>query len=90
MDRMAQHTNQPEVLREVFAALGNDPFVIAECLARPVLAGAFAQEKCHDRLSRTSWTPGEGARKTRKAKPVAAVNGKLYPSHHIDRPKRMR
>jgi hypothetical protein len=38
MDRMAQHTNQPEVLREVFAALGNDPFVIAECLARPVLA----------------------------------------------------
>ena len=30
LDRMAQHTNQPEVLREVFAALGNDPFVIAE------------------------------------------------------------
>src|SRR5947207_12050917 len=37
MDRMAQHTKQPEVLRELFAALGNDPFVIAECLARPVL-----------------------------------------------------
>src|SRR5262245_58576818 len=36
-DRMAQHTKQPEVLRELFAALGNDPFVIAECLARPVL-----------------------------------------------------
>src|ERR1043166_5796407 len=35
MDRMAQHTKQPEVLRELFAALGNDPFVIAECLARP-------------------------------------------------------
>ena len=39
MDRMAQHTKQPEVLREVFAALGNDPFVIAECLAKPVLVG---------------------------------------------------
>ena len=26
------------MLREIFAALGNDPFVIAECLARPVLA----------------------------------------------------
>jgi hypothetical protein len=26
------------VLRELFDALGNDPFVIAECLARPVLA----------------------------------------------------
>ncbi len=39
MDRMAQHTKQPEVLRELFATLGNDPFVIAECLARPVLVG---------------------------------------------------
>src|SRR6187399_1892686 len=38
MDRMAKHTRQPEVLREVFAALGNDPVVIAECLARPALA----------------------------------------------------
>jgi hypothetical protein len=38
VDRMAQHTRQPEVLRELFEALGNDPFVIAECLARPVLA----------------------------------------------------
>jgi N-acetylneuraminic acid mutarotase len=38
MERMAQHTKQPEVLRELFEALGNDPFVIAECLARPVLA----------------------------------------------------
>ena len=38
VDRMARHTKQPEVLRELFAALGNDPFVIAECLARPVLA----------------------------------------------------
>ena len=37
MDRMTRHTKQPEVLRELFAALGNDPFVIAECLARPVL-----------------------------------------------------
>src|SRR5215471_56288 len=37
MERMAQQTKQPEVLRELFAALGNDPFVIAECLAKPVL-----------------------------------------------------
>jgi N-acetylneuraminic acid mutarotase len=37
MDRMARNTKQPEVLRELFDALGNDPFVIAECLARPVL-----------------------------------------------------
>src|SRR5204863_4251168 len=38
MDRMARHTKQPDVLREIFAALGNDPGVIAECLARPALA----------------------------------------------------
>ena len=37
MDRMAEGTKQPEVLRELFDALGNDPFVIAECLARPTL-----------------------------------------------------
>src|SRR5712672_817269 len=37
MDRMVQDTKQPEVLRELFEALENDPFVIAECLARPVL-----------------------------------------------------
>src|SRR5947207_2571937 len=38
MERMASQTKQPGVLREIFAALGNDPLVIAECLARPVLA----------------------------------------------------
>src|SRR6059036_3660341 len=38
MNRMAQHTKQPEMLRELFEALGNDPFVIAECLARPLMA----------------------------------------------------
>ena len=38
MNRMAKHTKQPEVLRKLFQALGNDPLVIAECLARPVLA----------------------------------------------------
>src|SRR4029453_15131154 len=38
MDRISQQTKQPDVLSELFEALGNDPFVIAECLARPVLA----------------------------------------------------
>ena len=41
MDRMAQHTRQPEMLRELFDALGNDPFVIAECLAKPALTERF-------------------------------------------------
>jgi N-acetylneuraminic acid mutarotase len=38
MVRMATHTKQPELLRKLFDALGNDPFVIAEFLARPALA----------------------------------------------------
>ena len=42
MERMASHTKQPEVLRELFEALGNDPLVIAECFARPVLAERLA------------------------------------------------
>ena len=37
MDRMAAHTKRPDVLHELRAALDNDPFVIAECLARPSL-----------------------------------------------------
>ena len=35
LERMASHTLHPRVLLELFQALGNDPFVIAECLARP-------------------------------------------------------
>jgi N-acetylneuraminic acid mutarotase len=49
MDRMAQHTKQPEVLRELFEALGNDPVIIAECLARPALvARLIAKTYGHD------------------------------------------
>ena len=48
MDRMAKHTKKPEVLRELFESLGNDPFVIAECLARPFLAERLFQSKLQD------------------------------------------
>ena len=59
MDRMAANTKQPEVLRELFEALGSDPFVIAECLARPIaaerlLARLDANEKI-DAESKQSW-----------------------------------
>ena len=43
MDRMATHTKRPAVLRELFASLGNDPYIIAECLARPLLADRLAR-----------------------------------------------
>src|SRR5260370_3898269 len=38
MERKAQATKQAEVLRELFEALGNDSYVIAECLARSALS----------------------------------------------------
>src|SRR6478672_9632575 len=44
MDRMAQHTKQPEVLRELFKALGNDPVIIAECVARPALVARLMKK----------------------------------------------
>ena len=50
MDRMAQHTRQPEVLRELFAALGNDPFIIAECLARPLLAERLLTQSASEQV----------------------------------------
>ncbi len=47
MERMANHTREPQVLRELFQAVGNDPFVIAECLVRPILAERLVRE-CED------------------------------------------
>ena len=44
MERMASHTLHPRVLLELFQALDNDPFVIAECLARPLMADRLVAE----------------------------------------------
>ena len=44
MERMASHTLHPRVLLELFQALANDPSVIAECLARPLVAERLASE----------------------------------------------
>ncbi|HQO20932.1 MAG TPA: hypothetical protein PK747_00225 [Acidobacteriota bacterium] len=38
LDRMVASSKDPATLRELFSALGDDPFVIAECLVRPILA----------------------------------------------------
>ena len=58
MDRMAHHTKQPDVLRELFQALGNDPFVIAECLARPVLIERLPAHHAFEQVKETSRTFG--------------------------------
>ena len=56
IDRMAQNTRQPEVLEELFEALGNDAFVIAECLARPVLAERLLAHPAVERVKQQSRT----------------------------------
>jgi hypothetical protein len=38
LDRIASRTQAPELLEELFRALGNDPNLAAECIARPALA----------------------------------------------------
>ena len=67
---MAQHTRQPEVLRELFEALGNDPFVIAECLARPLLAERLLTQSASEQVKQTSLTYEQ----------VIAATGDLSPS----------
>ncbi len=44
VERMARQTRDPELLRELFAALNNDAFLIAEILARPNLAETLAHD----------------------------------------------
>lgn len=58
MDRIARETEKPDVLLELFAALHNDPYLIAECLARPILADRIihnmyaGDERFHGALKR--------------------------------------
>ena len=74
MDRMAQHTKQPEVLRELFQALGNDPFVIAECLVRPVLSERLFTSALAYRD--VSWAVSQ---RTRSQKPDRPFSGYTLP-----------
>jgi N-acetylneuraminic acid mutarotase len=37
IERMSRETRQPTILRELWKALDNDPHLVAECLARPIL-----------------------------------------------------
>src|SRR5205814_10056564 len=79
MERIARHSRQPEVLREIFAALGNDAFVIAECLARPVLAERLLTElyahdqRFHGELKRRAEAELRTHRSVRQMKQTSAM-----------------
>ncbi|HZS18893.1 MAG TPA: hypothetical protein VFA51_13275 [Candidatus Udaeobacter sp.] len=76
MDRMAKDTKQPEVLGELFAALDNDPFVIAECLARPLLAKRMVIN-LHDYDKAASDSPLSGEDRTGRQTTAQLSNYKL-------------
>ena len=65
MDRFAKKTKDPDGLKALYAALGNDPEVIAEVLARQTLS---------DRLIRTwyAWDPRFHGEKKRLAEDIVA------------------
>ena len=93
MDRMAHHTKKPEVLRELFQALGDDPFVIAECLARPGLAQRlFTELNNADRvkLTKVAWLkeplPSLVARAGTQAPITMAVKSANYTLPEISSP----
>ena len=69
IDRMARDTKSPETLRELFAALNDDPRLIAECLARPAL------ERRDVESSYWSDTRIHGERKARIEAEVASLRG---------------
>jgi len=76
MVRMARDTKQPEVLRESFEALGNDPAVIAECLARPVLTERLiAILSAEDKTRRFA---SLGSDRLRTMSPVTALGQAAY------------
>jgi len=70
MDRMARETKDGATLRELSAALGDDPFLIAEALARPVLADRLARrwyasdERFHGALHKRADAAMAGVRTT--------------------------
>ena len=74
MDRMARDTKQSEILRELFEALGNDPAVIAECLARPTLAERLiASFSAQDRTPHVESPQTDGLRTMSMATTVGQV-----------------
>src|SRR5258708_37717035 len=80
---MASHTKQTEVVRELFDALGTDPFVIAECLASPVLTErSIADLSAQDETGRL-----ESLRtaETQMAKKVAAIDS-IAKAVQVNRP----
>jgi N-acetylneuraminic acid mutarotase len=80
VNRMSRQTRDPAVLREIYAALGDDAFVIAETLARPTLVDRLirswygSDERFHQA---ERWKAERAIARMRSASDLKSVGG-LY------------
>jgi N-acetylneuraminic acid mutarotase len=64
LERMARRSRLPERLRTRFAVLGNDPYLLQECIARPVLSerrlrAHFADERDYEQWGQLQLQHGD-------------------------------
>lgn len=71
LEREATATKQPERLRELWASLGNDPALIAEVIARPILA----ENRLREHYSADEWFHGDLRQQIRKE--ISGLTGPL-------------
>jgi len=60
MDRIARTSRTPEMMEEILAALDHDPFLVAECLVRPILADQRIGELLDADRAFADWWATEG------------------------------
>ena len=84
LNRIAKTTRDPQMLKELFAALNNDPFLIAETLVRPSLAERSIQnKKLVSNNSLQSYKLPEIIQSTCEGwEPMTAVNPPEARAHH--------
>ena len=75
IDREARSSRDPAMLRELLAALGNDPGLVAECLVRPELAERRIQERYADDRALHASTRRRAERDLAAAPSLAALEG---------------
>jgi N-acetylneuraminic acid mutarotase len=81
IDRMSKQTRDAGLLRELFAALGNDPFVIAETLGRQALADRLmrrwyaSDDRFHGALRQKAERAVAGAR---QASSLRSLGGEYF------------
>jgi len=77
MDRIAADTKDPRTLLELFSSLGNDPYLIAECIARPIVSERLASSlyySDHAIHSQTRSAAEEALKKLERGEPIAGAD----------------